>query len=480
MALEKLSPGPVWRHFEQYCAIPHPSKHESVAADYVVDCARRAGYDARRDRVGNIAVDVPATADVSTRNTILQCHLDMVPQKNNDITFDFLHDPIQPVIDGEWVRAQGTTLGADNGIGVAIALALIENNDIPHGPLTVLFTTDEETGMTGALGLEHGFVRGDLMINLDTEDEGELCVGCAGGVDVVGEIPVLFEPSSTGERYVSIEVTGLRGGHSGLDINLGRGNAIRILARLLHTLTRHHGCKLGSASGGTARNAIPREAACTLMIPPDAEFSIEETVSNYNETVANELAIADPDVKIRVVNTSAGRRVLTAASQIAVINFLYGCPIGPSRMSDRIEGVVETSNNLATITTKEKHIRIECLVRSLIDSARDDLAGSVESVFRLAGANIWKSNGYPGWQPNPSSGVVTHMQEVYRRMYGSEMAVRTVHAGLECGIIGAVLPDLDMVSCGPTIRHPHSPSEKIHIGSVKKFWDFLLETLRTL
>lgn len=478
MTLQSLEPNAVWTHFERYCAIPHPSKHEQMAANHVIEVIRKAGFEPRTDSTGNIAVDLPASPGrAHQKKVILQCHLDMVPQKESTLAFDFLSDPIQPVIDGDWVRASGTTLGADNGIGVAIALSLLEARELPHGPLCLLFTVDEETGMSGALGLAKGFVTGDILINLDTEDEGELCVGCAGGIDIVADIPVLYEPAPSTEQFFRIRIMGLRGGHSGLDINLGRGNAVFLLCRLLSSLTRDHGCRLASITGGSARNAIPREAEVVLMVPGFVEKPLEQLVGSFESLVRNELAIADPDVHFEIVQVNP-QRVLSVPSEAAIVNAVYGCPLGPVRMSDRIDGVVETSNNLATIATTEKVVRIACLVRSLLDSARDGLAGSVQSVFRLAGATVQKSNGYPGWQPNPSSGIVSHLKKTYETMYGKGMKVQTVHAGLECGIIGAVIPGIEMVSCGPTIRHPHSPSEKVHIYSVKRFWDFLVEALK--
>jgi dipeptidase D len=414
------------------------------------------------------------------KGVIFQAHLDMVPQKNNDKKHDFEHDPIEAYIDGEWVRANGTTLGADNGIGVAAMLLVLESKDLKHGPVECLFTVDEETGMTGAFALQKGQLNGDILLNLDSEDEGELYIGCAGGMDANIEFDYPAQELPAGYLTFELKVSGLKGGHSGLDINLGRGNSNLILFRLLRMAEQTVGMRLCDFEGGNMRNAIPREAHAKVLIPAQQKNAWIRLVRNYQEIILRELSAADPDVKISYAETENPSRVMSADLQKRLIASVYSCPNGVVRMTDGIPGLVETSTNLSIVRTSGSKISISCLLRSSVDSAKENLAGVIQALFELAGARISFTGSYPGWKPNMNSAIVKTMDSVYQKKYGKKMEIKAVHAGLECGIIGGVYPNLDMVSFGPTIRHPHSPDEKVNISSVQKFWDFLAETLQNI
>jgi dipeptidase D len=409
----------------------------------------------------------------------LQSHLDMVPQKNADTKHDFEKDPIETYVDGEWVKAKGTTLGADNGVGVAAALAVLEATDLQHGPVEALFTIDEETGMTGAFGLKPGVLKGDILINLDSEDEGELFVGCAGGLDGTFTFKYTAAPVPSGYESFKLSVTGLKGGHSGLDIILGRGNANKILFRVLHDLSQHQ-VRLASVDGGSLRNAIPREAFAVFAAPAGKAVAVKQTVENTCRQIAAELSAVDPGLKITVEPTAAPAHVLDEKTQQALQAAIYAAPNGVMRMSDAVPGLVETSTNLAIVKSGNGEVSVKCLMRSSVDTAKDDLANMMGSVFELAGAQVKFEGGYPGWKPNPSSAIMDTMMKVYENLYGKKPKVCAVHAGLECGLIGGVYPKLDMISCGPTLRYPHSPDEKLDIASVGKWWDFLVETLKNI
>lgn len=477
MALEHLFPTLLWKHFEKLCTIPRPSGHEGEAVRYIMDSARRWGLECVCDEVKNVIVRKKASPGFENRRgVILQSHLDMVPQKNEGTEHDFLRDPVVPFVDGEWVRARGTTLGADNGIGAAAALAVLEDASLAHGPLEALFTVDEETGMTGAMNLDSGVLEGDALINLDTEDEGEIFIGCAGGVDVLIDVPVTREPVNDGVAF-TLAVRGLKGGHSGLDINLGRGNAIKVMVRLLYRAVADYDLHIHSFRGGSVRNAIPREAFCEVVLPEGKAAMFRDYVRSFEETVRSELQVADPGVEVTVDSAPVPQDVLSPDSQLKLLRALYSCPSGVIRMSDRVDGVVETSGNLAMINSDEEKVTVQCLLRSSVDSSRDDLCCAVESAFLPAGAQVEFSGGYPGWDPDPRSSLLRTMKRVYQELFGNEPQVKVVHAGLECGIIKAKYPDLELVSVGPTIRYPHSPDERVHIGSVDKFWKYLLRTL---
>ena len=476
--IKDLEPRILWEIFYDLTQIPHPSHHEEKAVAYVVEFGKSLGLETNIDEVGNVIIRKPATPGYENRKTVtLQGHLDMVPQKNSNVVHDFVKDPILPRVDGEWVKATDTTLGADNGIGVAAALAVLKSKTLKHGPIEALFTINEEAGMEGALGLKAGVLKGDIMLNMDSEDEGELYVGCAGGINVTGKFPLIFDTLSDDYICYSVSVTGLRGGHSGLDINLGRGNANKILFRVLKQTVSELGVRLVSVNGGNLRNAIPREAFSVVAVPADRAKVFEEAVNQWKSVLANEYSTADPGLILKAEPTGKADNVLNAMVQDDLINSVCACPNGVFGMSADMVGVVETSNNLAIIRTTENVAELLCLVRSFIDSRKEELVSQIESVLKLAGAKVETSGAYPGWKPNPSSEILSCMSNVYMQRWGKTPEVKAIHAGLECGIIGANYPDLDMISFGPTIRFPHSPDEKVNIETVDKFWEWLTLTL---
>jgi dipeptidase D len=476
--LEVLAPSVVWKNFKNIAQIPRPSKKETRIIEYVKKFGENLGLETTVDKVGNVIIRKPATPGMENKKgVIFQAHLDMVPQKNSDKKHDFEKDPIEAYIDGEWVKANGTTLGADNGIGVAAMLAVLESKDLKHGPVECLFTIDEETGMTGAFALEPGKLKGDILLNLDSEDEGELYIGCAGGMDGNMEFDYEAQKVPAGYAAFEIKVSGLKGGHSGLDINLGRGNSNLVLIRLLRKAELTTELRLCEFEGGNMRNAIPREAHAIVVIPESSKKDFSDLVNTYRKVVGKELALVEPDIKIELIDGKMPSRVLHPDLQRRFIASVYACPNGVIRMTDGIPGLVETSTNLSIVKTTESKIQISCLLRSSVDSAKEDLSNVMKALFDLAGARTTFTGSYPGWKPNMSSSIMKVMDEVYQKMYHKKMEIKAVHAGLECGIIGGVYPNFDMVSFGPTIRHPHSPDEKVHIASVEKFWDFLKETM---
>ena len=479
--IRNLEPRALWNNFYSLTRIPRPSKNEDNIRNFLAEFGRKLGLETIIDKAGNVIIRKPATPGMENRKgVILQGHMDMVPQKNSDKKHDFNTDPIETIIDGEWVKANGTTLGADNGIGVAAAMAILESKDIPHGPIEVLITTDEETGMTGAQNLEPGILQGDILLNLDSEDEGELYVGCAGGIDGTFTFSPKHEAVTGEVAAFQLAVTGLKGGHSGLDINLGRGNANKILFRFLRHAHKEHGLRIARVEGGSLRNAIPREAFATVTIPAAEKEKFLKCFNHVAETIRKELELAEPGFSFTCNPAAIPSQVIDKETQGRLINAVYACPNGVMRMSDALPGVVETSTNLANVKMDNGNIKVLCLLRSSVDSAKQDLADMMASVFELAGAQIEFSGSYPGWKPNPTSPILQTMKEVYNQKFGRIPEVKVIHAGLECGILGAVYPHWDMISFGPTIRNPHSPDEKVHIGSVQLFWDYLVETLKNI
>lgn len=477
--LSHLEPSSLWNYFESICQIPHPSKREAAIVAWVQGIGEELGLETITDHVGNVVIRKPATPGLEDRQTIvLQGHLDMVPQKNNETTHDFEKDPIVPYIDNNWVKARGTTLGADNGIGVAAALAVLAAKDIEHGPIECLFTIDEETGMTGAFALKPGLLKGDILMNLDSEDEGELYIGCAGGIDTNAFFTYQEEPVPSGHVAYEAEVKGLKGGHSGLDIKLGRGNAIKIMNRLLWQAHRETGLLLSSIDGGSLRNAIPREAKAIVTLPASSAVRFEEMARDLQQTLSKELKAADPDVSISIRPVETPSSVMGPVTSNAIVNAVYACPNGAMRFIDEMPDVVETSTNLAILKSTNGVVEAATLQRSSVDSAKHDLGNMIRSVFEMAGARVEQSGEYPGWKPNVQSPILKTMKAVYEQMHGKVPAQKVIHAGLECGLLGGVYPNLDMISFGPTIRNPHSPDEMVHIGTVKLFWDFLVETLK--
>jgi len=474
----QLKPQEVWRHFYSLTRIPRPSGHEEEVREFIASFGRNLGLKTIIDSVGNVIIRKPARSDMENRKgVILQAHFDMVPQKNSGTEHDFYNDPIDVFVDGEWAHARGTTLGADNGIGVAAIMAVLESGSMRHGPLEALFTTNEESGMTGAFGLKPGLLKGKILMNLDSEEEGELSIGCAGGLNATMTFSYSENPVPDGYIGFNIAVTGLKGGHSGVDIHLGRGNANKIMNRLLYEGHERHGILLSSIDGGSLRNAIPRESAVTIAVAATRAERFLEDFSGLAGKIKQELSVADPDLCIVVVPVRIPDRVIGKSVTVSLLHTLCACPEGVIRMSNEMEGLVETSNNLAIVKSGEGLITVECLLRSSVDSAREELENMIRSIFHPAGAVCLFDGGYPGWKPNPDSPVLKSMMKIYRKRFGKLPEIRAIHAGLECGIIGATYPELDMISFGPTIMYPHSPDEKVSSASVQRFWDFLVETL---
>lgn len=477
--LSGLKPEAIWRNFEKLTQIPRPSKKEERIIQFMKEFGENLGLETIVDEVGNVIIRKPATPGMEDRRgVILQGHLDMVPQANSDKEFNFETDPIEAYIDGEWVKANGTTLGSDNGMGVAAAMAVLEANDLEHGLVEGLFTVDEETGMTGAFELKPGLLQGDILLNMDSEDEGELYIGCAGGINA--NVTFNYSEVAAPKNSVGLKIvlSGMKGGHSGIDIPLYRANANKILFRMLKKAAADFGVKVAEVEGGSLRNAIPREAWATVAVDSAKEQVFKDFVKSYEQTVKNEYKTSDPDLKIAVETTEVPAKVMDDKAQATFISAIHAAPNGVIRMSSDMEGLVETSTNLAVVTVKDGVAKVQNLLRSSVDSAKYDLAEMMKSVFELAGAQVELDGDYPGWKPNPESPILKEMKEIYNNKYGKVPDIKAIHAGLECGLLGGVYPNWDMISFGPTIRFPHSPDEKVHIGSVEKFWDFLVETLK--
>ena len=480
-SIKELKPRNVWNIFYDLTQIPRPSKNEHRAVEFARKFGEDLGLETYVDKTGNVIIRKPAVKGMEDRmGVVLQAHLDMVPQKNGDKVHDFDKDPIETIIDGEWVKANGTTLGADNGVGAAAALAVLESKDIRHGLIEVLLTVDEETGMTGAFELEEGKLKSDILLNLDSEDEGELYIGCAGGMNTSGSMKYKETSVPPGMKAYRVSVTGLKGGHSGLDINLGRGNANKLMNRFLWDASNELGLRIASVEGGNLRNAIPRESFALVVVPRDKSKEFETSVKEYSEIFRSELATPEPNLVFKAEETELPETLMEPDAQNRFLKVVYGTPNGVMRMSTEIEGVVETSTNLSVIKAGKGVADIMCLLRSSVDSAKQSLANMMQSIMELGGMEVIHDGNYPGWKPKPDSAIVKTMESVYSKKFGKVPEIKVIHAGLECGIIGDTYPNLDMVSFGPTIRHPHSPDEKVHIESVGKFWDYLVETLQSV
>jgi dipeptidase D len=477
--IKELEPRVIWEYFYQLTQIPRPSKHEEAVQEFMVKFGEGLGLETIKDEAGNVIIRKTASPGMEgLKGVILQGHLDMVPQANSDKGHDFNKDPISPRVDGDWVAADGTTLGADNGIGVAAAMAVLASKDIDHGPLEALFTADEESGMSGAFGLRPGVLQGDILLNMDSEDEGYLFVGCAGGVDGNMSMDVVLDDAPDGCEAYKLSVTGLKGGHSGIDIDLERGNAIKVLFRYLSVYQQDLVLRLSAINGGSLRNAIPREAFTTLVVPSSKSAGLAKSVAEFAKVVQSELASVDPDLKIAIDKADMPGQILSEDSQGRLVKAINGCFNGVFRMSQDVPGLVETSSNLAVVELEGQTVTVQCLLRSSVDSAKEDLANSIGSVFQLAGARVEFAGGYPGWKPNMESEILKVMQDTYQNLYGKVPEVKAIHAGLECGLLGGTYPHLDMISFGPTIRSPHSPDERVNIESVGKFYRWLLEALK--
>ena len=476
-----LQPQLVWKNFNKLCSVPHPSHHLEKITKVIVDFGKEHGLETIVDKAGNIIIRKPATPGRENAiPVVLQAHMDMVPQKNNDKVHNFETDPIEPMIDGEWVRANGTTLGADNGIGVAAGMAILESKDIQHGPLELFVTADEETGMYGAFGMEPGTLKGNILLNLDSEDFGELYVGCAGGVDANSSWKYQGVAAIADDVALKVTIKGLKGGHSGLEINCGRANANKLLFRFLKEVISLYEARLAKVEGGNMRNAIPREAYAVISVPSEEVENIKKLVEEYCDLFNKEYSITENKIEVLCEEIEMPELIIPEEIQDDLVNAITGCPNGVFRMIPAIPDTVETSMNLSIIEADATDISVKCLLRSSVDSKKEELASMVESVFTLAGAKVEFSGSYSGWNPNLDSTILNTMKEVYKQEFGEEAAVKVIHAGLECGILGAIEPKLDMVSFGPTIRHPHSPDEKINIESVGKFWKLLVATLEHL
>jgi dipeptidase D len=481
-AIEGLKPQLVWKYFAEIARIPRGSKNEAAISKHVYETAGKLGLQAKQDALGNVVVRKPASpGKQNVRPICLQGHLDMVCEKNAGKVHDFMKDPIELVRKGDVLTANGTTLGADNGIAVATNLAIMEDKTLEHGPLELLFTIDEETGLTGASNLAADFLESRTLLNLDSEDEGELFVGCAGGKDTLGAWKADFEPAPEEGVAMSLKVLGLRGGHSGIDIAQGRGNAIKIANRVILELTAR-GARLSSINGGNKRNAIPRECEAVLFIPRKKLEKAKKIAAQYHETVRAEFATVEKDLSIALTEMPQAQngRVLKKTLQKKLCRTIAALPHGVIKMSADIPGLVETSTNVAVVGTTADAVSLATSQRSSVASEIDEIVQTVTAVLELGGADVETSDGYPGWKPNLASPILKLAADAYKSLFGKEPEVKAIHAGLECGILGERVPGLDMVSFGPTLRDVHTPDEKIHIDSVEKFWKFLLAILKNV
>lgn len=482
MEKKNLKPQAVFEYFEEICQVPRPSKKEEKIVAYLKAFGEKHQLETKVDEVGNVLIKKPATPGMGNRKTVvLQSHVDMVCEKNNDVNHDFMTDPIETVIDGEWLKAKGTTLGADNGIGVATELAVLTDPNLKHGPIECLFTIDEETGLTGAFALQEGFMNGDILLNLDSEDEGELYIGCAGGVDSVAEFDYTEVEIPSGYFACRITVKGLKGGHSGGDIHLGLGNANKILTRFLTRETAKYNLYLCLIDGGNLRNAIAREAQAVIAVPETNKHDVRADLNIFAAEVQAELAVIDPGLQLIMESESTPATAIDPNTTKRLLQALYAAPHGVFAMSQEIPGLVETSTNLASVKMKPNHIiRIETSQRSSTNSSKQDIALMVRTVFEMAGARVSHGDGYPGWKPNPHSEILDIAAASYKRLFGVEAKVKAIHAGLECGLFLDKYPTLDMISFGPTLQGVHSPDERMLIPTVQKFWDHLVDILANI
>ncbi|HQX97209.1 MAG: aminoacyl-histidine dipeptidase [Chitinophagaceae bacterium] len=479
-AIRQLEPKALWNHFADLNAVPRPSKKEERVIQFAKSFGKLLNLPTQVDAVGNVIIKKPASIGMENRQTVvLQSHLDMVHQKNADTTFDFDKQGIEMYIDGDWVKAKGTTLGADNGIGVAAIMALLASTDIEHPAIEALFTIDEETGMTGAKGLVGGLLNGTILLNLDTEDDDELTIGCAGGIDVTctGEYS---QEKPKGDLSLKISIKGLTGGHSGVDIQKGRANANKLMNRLLWELSKDFSIEIATIDGGSLRNAIPRESVAEIVLDKKKHNELKEAVTKFEKTIKAEHSFTDASLEVKLENTVAVRNVMNADFQYKFLRSMYACPNGIYRMTPEIEGLVQTSNNIAKVLVKEGKFSVQCLTRSSVDTEKTDLANAITSAFELIGASIEFGGNYPGWEPKPDAPIIKIMSELYEELFKGKAHVNAVHAGLECGIIGTNYPDMQMISFGPNIYGAHSPDERAQISSVQKFWIYLLATLKKI
>ena len=479
--ISNIEPKLVWKHFDEIRKIPRCSKHEEKICEYVVNFAKKQNLKYKLDKLGNVVINKPASKKMENKPVvILQGHLDMVCEKNSDTEFDFSKDSIQLKLKGDVLTALGTSLGADNGIGLAMSLAILEDKNIKHGPIESLFTLDEETGLTGAFAMDKDLIKGKILMNLDSEDFGVLTVGCAGGGDSKIEIPIETQPVKNNLESISVKVYGLRGGHSGVDINEQRGNAIKLLVRMLWKTCEDFKFYISEIKGGDKHNAIPREAYAKIIIDKTQKNNFIDAIKKEEKDILEEIKPIDPNFKVNFENTENIKTILTEESQCKILNLIHALPHGVDKKSYDIPDLVETSTNLATISFTEKSVRIHMSTRSSIKSALQDLRDRIYATADLAGAKITEEASYPGWKPNLDSNILKISKKIFNDMYGNEPKVEAIHAGLECGIIGEKYQDMDMISIGPTIKYPHSPEEQVHVSSVEKTYKFILKILEKI
>jgi dipeptidase D len=480
-SLNDLKPRMIWHYFQEILKIPRPSDHEEQIRNYLIEFAISRGFYHKTDGAGNLVIRKDATKGMESAPAVcLQSHLDMVCEKNSDVSFNFFKDPIIARVEGDWVKASGTTLGADDGIGIAAQLAILDSDDLIHGPLECLFTVAEETGLTGAFGLENGFLRSSILLNLDSEDEGELYIGCAGGIDLTAWFDFTQEPVPPGFSGMELMVKGLKGGHSGDDIHKGFGNANKIMNRFLWESSDDLEIRIHLFDGGNLRNALAREARVIAAMPSGKAGEMKVVFNSFAEKIKKEFAITEPDLELTISECPVPDWTIDEDCHFNLINSLYACPHGVHAWSQTIPGLVETSTNLAAVKFENGRIKVTTSQRSSVSSAKMDISQMVESVFLLAGAESDRSTGYPGWAPNPNSPVLEVTHKAYINLFGEEPKIKAIHAGLECGLFLEKYPHLDMVSFGPTIKGAHSPDERLLIPTVDKFWLLLTEVLKKI
>ena len=479
--IRQLSPVAIWSNFTDLNAVPRPSKKEERVITFIKDFGVGLNLETIEDEVGNVIIKKPATPGMEHRKAVvLQSHLDMVHQKNTDTDFDFLSQGIQMYVDGDWVKAKGTTLGADNGLGVATIMAVLQSTDIPHPALEALFTVDEETGMTGAMGLQPGLLKGDILLNLDTEEDDEIGVGCAGGIDITATGSYSEEPRPQSTVAYDLSVKGLQGGHSGMDIHKGFGNANKLISRLLYDGFDRYGLRISKIDGGSLRNAIPRESRAVVVVDAVHKDAFESDTEHLISAIEKEFDTIEPELKIVLNPTNLPEAVMELGVQQPLLKALRAAHNGVYRMSPDIEDLVETSNNVARVLIENGQIHIGCLTRSSVDSSKMDLAQTLKATFELAGCAVEFSGDYPGWTPNMKASILKVLKDLYVQLNGSEPHVAACHAGLECGILGTHYPSMEMISFGPNIKGAHSPDERAQISSVQKFWVFLKAILAAI
>ena len=479
--LNNLEPKNIWSYFEQITQVPRPSKKEEKMIAFLLNFAKVNSLEAYRDEIGNVLIKKSATKGMENRKpVVLQSHMDMVCENNKDVEIDFDNDPITPYIDGEWVKAKGTTLGADDGIGVAAQMAILTDDNIEHGPIECLFTVDEETGLTGASHIQENFFESKILLNLDSEDEGEIFIGCAGGIDAIATFNIIKEKPEPGGIAYKLSVNGLKGGHSGDEIHKGLGNSNKIANRFLFFITNEYDARLSYFDGGNKHNAIPREAEFVFTIDPNTKVRLMDDFIKFKNDIKNEIILTEPGLNIELNETEIPDLVINKDLQRRFTYSVYACPHGVFTWSPAIDGLVETSTNLAAVKFDDEKIKIVTSQRSSLESGKKDINNMVRAVFDLAGASVKSGDGYPGWAPNPNSEILKIAERSYEKLFGKKPVVRAIHAGLECGLFLEKYPDLDMISFGPTLRGVHSPDERVEVKTVDMWWKHLLDILKNI